>query len=316
VVATAEGIREGNTLVDTDEHVFQVTLHHMRGGEDYYHAMRDAVAAKEGRPPTEVRAIRPPTEFLFLRLFPARWWRWVVGLVYLAVLLAAWRLGQPLGRYGAVLAVAGAGVWLLAFSDFLYLHAELWGLPFLMWGLVAVRRGADWPAAVVLLVATAVREPYGIAFVVAFLVRRGWRKVPWLAAWLVLAALTLVHLHLARQVLSAHGYEAKFGNETRTLRFVLKVISPGAGTINFVFGVVMLALGVAGLVIAARHRDEAAWVALVFVLVMVSAAEVATRTYWSACWAVPATTFAPAAFARFGRSHDHTWAPQKPQITA
>jgi hypothetical protein len=309
VVATAEGIREGNALVDADERVFQVTLHRMRAGDDYYHAMRDALVAKERRPPSEVRAIRPPTEFLFLRLFPVNWWRRVVGLVYLAVLLAAWRLGRPWGRYGGVLAVVGAGVWLFAFTDFLYLHAELWGLPFLMWGLVALRRDADWWAAAALLLATAVREPYALAFAVAFLIRRGWRRAPWLAAAGALAGLAVVHVHLARQVLAGHGHEAKFGNEAHTLRFALRVVSPGTGGINFAFGVAMLVLGLGGLVVAARRRDPAAWVALPFVLFMVPAAEVATRIYWSAAWAVPAAAFAPAVLSLGRRG-------AKPQISA
>src|SRR5205085_1387242 len=75
--ATAEGVKQGNTLRDADEIVFQTTLHEMQVGRGYYPAMRAALVAKEHHPPTQVRAIRPPTLFLLLRPFPARSWRYV-----------------------------------------------------------------------------------------------------------------------------------------------------------------------------------------------------------------------------------------------
>ena len=290
--ATAEGVKQGNTLRDADEIVFQTTLHEMQVGRGYYPAMRAALVAKEHHPPTQVRAIRPPTLFLLLRPFPARSWRYVVGLVYLAVLLGAWRLGRPFGRYGGVLAVIGGGVWLLAFSDFLYLHAELWGLPFLVWGAVAVRSGDDIGAAALLASAVCFRELFAVAFVVAAVVRRVRR--PWIVATIALAALTAVHYYFASEVLGKRGKEAALGNEHLTVRFALRVISPGTGTANFIFGVAVLALALVGLVLAARAGDRAAWVIGSFVVFMVPAAEISTRIYWSAAWAVPATAFAPA----------------------
>ena len=165
VAATAEGVKEGNTLRDTDEIVFQTTLHDMQGGRGYYPSMRDALIVKEHQPPTEIRAIRPPTLFLLLRPLPERSWRLVVGLIYLVVLLGAWRLGRPFGRYGGTLAAIGGGIWLLAFANFLYLHAELWGLPFLIWGAVALRSDdGDVRAAVLLALAVCFRELFAIAF--------------------------------------------------------------------------------------------------------------------------------------------------------
>jgi hypothetical protein len=302
--ATAEGVKEGNTLRDADEIVFQTTLHDMQAGRGYYPSMRDALIAKEHQAPTQIRAIRPPTLFLLLRPLPERSWRLVVGLVYLAVLLGAWRLGRPFGRYGGTLAVIGGGVWLLAFADFLYLHAELWGLPFLIWGAVAVRSGDDVPGAVLLGLAVCFRELFGIAFVLAAVIRRFRR--PWIAATVVLAVLTVIHAHFADEVLGTRGHEAALGNEKLTLRFALRVISPGTGTANFIFGVAVLVLAVAGLVLAARDGDRAAWVIGPFVLFMVPAAVLSTRIYWSAAWAVPATAFAPAAVDAVARRYRST----------
>jgi len=302
--ATAEGVKQGNTLRDADEVVFQTTLHDMQAGRGYYPSMRDALIVKEHTPPTQIRAIRPPTLFLLLRPLPERSWRLVVGLLYLAVLLGAWRLGRPFGRYGGTLAVIGGGVWLLAFADFLYLHAELWGLPFLVWGAVTVRWDDDIPPAALLALAVCFRELFGIAFVVAAVVRHFRR--PWIVATIALAVLAAVHAYFASEVLGTRGREAALGNEKLTLRFALRVISPGTGTANFAFGVAVLVLAVAGLVVAARSGDRAAWVVGPFVLFMVPAAELSTRIYWSAAWAVPATAFAPAAVDAIARRYRST----------
>ena len=304
VAATAEGVREGNTLRDADEIVFQTTLHEMQAGRGYYPAMRDALINKEHQPPTQIRAIRPPTLFLLLRPLPASSWRYVVGILYLAVLLGAWRLGRPFGRYGGTLAVIGGGIWLLAFANFLYLHAELWGLPFLVWGAVAVRSADDVGGAVLLGLAVCFRELFAIAFGVAAVIRRFRR--PWIVATVALAVLAAIHAHFADEVLGTRGKEAALGNEKLTVRFALRVISPGTGTANFIFGVAVLILAIAGLVIAARAGDRAAWVIGPFVLFMVPAALISTRIYWSAAWAVPATAFAPAAIDAVARRYRST----------
>src|SRR2546423_537877 len=126
LVAVFAGLHTGNKVLDTDEDVYQRTLRSMRSGEGYYPAMRDALIVKEKARPSSVRAIRPPTLFLFLRWFPERSWRWLVGLIYLAVLLAIARLGEPYGRYGSIVATTAGGVWMIGASSYLYLHAELW----------------------------------------------------------------------------------------------------------------------------------------------------------------------------------------------
>src|SRR5207247_2613662 len=102
VVSVFSGLRTGNKVLDTDEAVYQHTLREMRAGRGYYRAMSDALVIKEGARPDSVRAIRPPTEFLLLRWLPEKSWRWVVGIVYLAVLIGLARLGEPYGPYGSL----------------------------------------------------------------------------------------------------------------------------------------------------------------------------------------------------------------------
>src|SRR4029077_7768369 len=126
---------------------------------------------------------------------------------------------------GGTLAVIGGGIWLLAFANFLYLHAELWGLPFLIWGAVALRSDdGDVPAAALLALAVCFRELFGIAFLLAAVIRRFRR--PWIVASVALGVLAAIHAHFADEVLSTRGREAPLGNEKMTLRFALRVISP------------------------------------------------------------------------------------------
>ena len=80
-MATALGIRTGYRTVDVDEVVCRDTVVAMQHGHGYYPAMRDALVAKEGAPPSQVRAVRPPTLYLFLARFPERSWRYLVGAV-------------------------------------------------------------------------------------------------------------------------------------------------------------------------------------------------------------------------------------------
>ena len=130
VAALVSGLRTGWSRVDVDERVYVQTLREMRAGASYYDAMRDALVTKEGAPPRSVRAIRPPTMFLLLRPFPEVAWRWLAGASIAVSLWLLWRLGRPYGPYGGVAAVVLGGLWLLGAAPLLFLHAELWGLPF------------------------------------------------------------------------------------------------------------------------------------------------------------------------------------------
>ena len=291
VIAVFTGIHTGNKVLDTDEAVYQRTLREMRNGVGYYRAMSDALVVKEGARPDSVRAIRPPTEFLILRWFPERSWRYIVGLVYLAVLLGLGRLGERFKPYGAEIAVIAGGVWMIGASSYLYLHAELWGLPFFVAGLVAARDEQDGRAAALIAIAAVIRELYGLGLVLGLLFAK--RKWIWLVAISVVVGLAGVHYSLARDVLVAHGHQVALGNEPITFHSVLRFISPGDRTAAFVLGLSMLVLGFVG---AVRHfQDQSARILLPFATVMIVAGIVATRSYWNLTYGPALSSFAPAA---------------------
>lgn len=293
VVAVLVGVRTGYDELDVDEAVYRDTLRSMRAGDGYYDAHRDALMAKEGAAPSNVRAVRPPTLFLVLRWFPESSWRFIVGIIYFAILLGAHRLGEPYGRYGGVAAVVLAGLWVLAAAPFLFLHAEVWGVPFLLWGAVSMRQGREARAIGLLVVATAVRELFGLALLIGLFV--GDRRRLWLAGIAVIIALGLLHVVLADAIISPTGREAALGNERLTWTRALTILSPGEGAFSWMAGSLMLLLGLAGLWRA--RGDGAAALLLPFAIVMIPAALVATRTYWSLTWGPGLSAFATAGFA-------------------
>ena len=304
--ATVVGLRTGWHPADADEIVYRDTLVFMRHGANVYQAERRALIIKEHQPPTSVRAIRPPTLFLVLRWFPPGSWRWLVGIVYLADLLAVWRLARAHGPPAGLLAVAFAGVWILGFSSYLFLHAEVWGLPFFLGGLLCLRRDRPWAAASLFLVASCIRELYvvglvgGSLLVVApLLAGAGWSGIapklrPWATATLAAIALFGVHAALAESVLSSHGYNARFGNEHRTVAFLLRLVAPLSSGVGEFLGVALVVLGVVGGLRVLR-ADRAAAVAVCGAAFLLAASIWATRVYWSACWAVPLAAYAPVA---------------------
>jgi hypothetical protein len=303
VIALFAGLHTGNTVLDTDEAVYQRTLREMRTGAGYYRAMSDALAVKEGARPDSVRAIRPPTEFLLLRWLPTKSWRWVVGIVYLAVLLGLARLGEPYGQYGGLIAVVAGGVWMIGASSYLYLHADLWGLPFFVAGLVAARREDDVSAAVLIAAATIFRELYGLAFLIGLVMAK--RRSVWLLATGVVVGLAGVHYWLARGVLAAHGHEVSLGNEPITFHSIVRFLSPGDRTAAFALGIGMLACGFVGL--ARNLHDRAARILLPFAIVLLPLGIIATRAYWNLTYGPAVSAFIAAAFVKSktysGRSH-------------
>jgi len=296
-VALINGVHTGSKVLDTDEAVYQRTLLSMRAGNGYYQAMSGALVVKEGARPTSVRAIRPPTMFLLLRWFPQSSWRWIVGLVYLAVLLAMARLGEPFGNSGAPIAVVLGGIWMIGASSYLYLHAELWGLPFFLAGLVAFRRGNERGAAILMGVAGVVRELFVLAVVIALFL--GKKRRVWLVALGSLALLFGLHYWLAHGFLSRTGHEVSLGNEPITFHSVLRFLSPGDKPLAFGLGVGMLALGFAGVV--RNLTDRAARLGLPYSIILLIAGIIATRSYWNLTYGPAVSAFVPALFSR-GRS--------------
>jgi len=298
LAAVAVGVRTAYRTADVDEVVFHHTLVSMSHGQGYYPAMRDALVRKEGAPPTQIRSIRPPTLYLVLARFPAASWRYLVGAVYVAVLLLAWQLGKPLHPNGGPIAVVLCGLWMLAASPLLYLHTELWGLPLLMGGALAMRRGRWALAAGAVAAAALLREIYVIPLLIGLVVAP--RRRPWWAAVAVVGALGLLHAGLAHQVLSTHGKEAPFGASGLSLHYILSALSPSDQPLGWLVGVVGGVLGFVGL----RSRwdtDPATRLLLPFAIVMVPLTVLIGREYWGEAFGPAVACFMPAGLAAWER---------------
>jgi len=231
--------------------------------------------------------------FLALRWLPPRTWRWAVGIVYLAMTLVAWRIGRPFGLIGGPLACAAVGIWALGFTEFLFLHSELWGAPLFMAGALSMRNRRDSTAAALIAGATVVRELFGLGLVLGLVLAK--KRKPWVLAIAGVVALAVIHALLAARVLSAHGYEAAFGNEARTAAFLRILVSPGGAPADFVFGALTIVGGVIGAA-RARGADATARLVLPFSVLMLLFTVWSTRRYWSPVWAPPLACFVPAAF--------------------
>jgi hypothetical protein len=298
-LAVAFGVRAGYKELDIDELVYRETLVAMHHGAGYYHAMGRALTQKEGTPPSQVRSVRPPTLFLMLYRLPPRSWRWVVGLVYLATLLLAWRLARPFTAWGGPLAVVLAGMWLLGAAPLLFLHSELWAVPLVLAGALALRNGR-WAAAALLLGAAVLfRETYAVPFLAGLLWTR--QRRPFLVVLGLLAVLAGVHTWLAQAALSPHGREPAFGASGLSANYVLSAVSPADRPLAWVVGLAGGLLGLAGS--AARwSEDRAARLVLCSGVVLAPATILVGREYWGLTFGVALACFVPAGVQSLRRS--------------
>ena len=309
IVATALGVHTGYSTVDVDEVVYRNTLVAMRDGAGYYPAMRDALVDKEGTPPSQIRSVRPPALYLALARFPEPAWRYLAGAAYLAILMLAWRLGRPLHRLGGPIAVFLSGMWVLGAAQYLFLHAELWGLPFLLAGALALRNRRWGLAALAVAVAAVLREIYvlPLLFGLALVPRRR----PWVVAVIVVGALGAVHAGLAADILDPNGREAAFGKSGLGPRYILSALSPSDQPLGWLLGALGGVLGGLGL-----HRwwkdDPAVRLVLPFAAVMVPLTVLLGREYWGLAFGPAVMCFAPAGLAALDRYRARTSARNLP----
>ena len=275
VLALLVGLRTSDATVDVDEAAFRQTLVEMRHGTGYYDALKDGLTVKEGRPPSQVRAYRPPTLYLGLALLPEGAWRWAAALPFGVLLLSAWAIGRELHEWGALLAVSLVGAWVVAAAPYLYLHAELWGAAALLAGLAFVQRSRTNAAAASFAAAALLRELFLLAFLFAFVRHR--RSPAWWVAAITVGAAAIVHIQLARQVLDPHGIEAPLRLPASD---ILAAVSPSGAVLGVAIGLAGLVVGGIGLVRGARAGEASAQIAVVHCLVLMPLTLRFGHTYW------------------------------------
>src|SRR4051794_1034059 len=274
-LAVVVGLRTSDATHDVDEAAFHQTLVEMRHGTGYYDALRDGLTAKEGKPPSAVRAYRLPTLYVVLALLPEGAWRWAAGIPFTALLISAWAIGRGLHEWGAMSAVVLVGGWTLAAAPYLYLHAELWGAAALLAGLACVQRKRIAGAAAAFGAAALLREHFLLAFLLGLLKYR--RSLSWWIAFLAIVMVAVVHLHLATQVLDPAGYEAPLRLAASDIPAAL---SPSGTGLGLVFGAAGLLLGGIGLARLVREGDDAASIAATQSVVLLVATLYFGHTYW------------------------------------
>lgn len=260
---------------DVDELLFRSTIVHMQHGDSYYDAFAKAVRQKDGVGPSQVRSVRTPVVSEVLAPFPASTWRWLAAIPALALCLAAASLaGEDL--LARRLAAALTGLWMLVSLPLLYLHAELWGAALVVGAGLSIRDGRDGRAAVLCLLATAVRETFGLSLLVGLVLRP--RRRPWGGALLGAGLGGALHAVWAQRILDPAGFDPPL----RALDRYTRYLAPGEGGTAQVVGVVLLGLAAAGFLV--RRADPAFRFLAVIVGPLIIANAMTGRSYWSLTW--------------------------------
>jgi hypothetical protein len=306
--AVLVGARTSDAVQDVDEVAFRQTLEQMQHGDDYYSALRDALVAKEHRPPpSNVRAYRLPTLYLVLARLPSSWWRWAATVPYAAMIFAAWAIGSRLDRYGGPAAAVLVGVWAIASAPHAYLYTEMWGAAALLVGLAFAQRDRRAAAACGFATAALLRELYIVAFLVG-LIRFRHSRV-WQAAAVVVTCVGLVHLYLASRVLDPNGFEPPL-SPIGGRQSLLSLISPGTSPIASFVGAAGLLGGAAGLVYCSRLGQSAARIALFHAATLLVATLFVGRSYWALTFGPSTAAFVGASFGPLRRVASRTNRPR------
>jgi len=279
---------ESGTTWDVDERVYHDTLESMHAGQGPYEALRDALIEKEGAPPSNPRAYRPPTLWYIQATVPVDALRWAVAAPFTVMLWAAWRIGRPHGPWGGPISVGLVGFWIIGASPLLYLHHEVWGAPLLMAGLAVVDRRPRL-AAVLLGAATAVRELFASAFAVGLVLHR--RSRTWWAVAAALAVGAAVHLIVASRYLDPDGVQPALAWDG----LQLNSIAPAGSASGVAVGIIGGALGLAGAAILARRGSDSGRIALVHAALGLLVSITVGREYWGLAWGPAIACYAPVA---------------------
>ena len=266
-------------LADIDQIVYEQTLASMQSGASYYDATANALTAKEGTPPSQVRSVRPPTMFLVLEPFAPGAWRWIAAGLSLVVVLTAWRMAREMSVLAGPIAVILVGVYLRSALPYLYLHAELWGFPFVLGGLLAVRRRRWAVAAALMVAAILIRELYAVYLIAALV----WlpRRRPFVVGGAVVVVAGAVHAWLASRILDPNGRETPYPNHA-SVAYVLDMLAPSGGNAGWMVGAAVTVLGVVVLAVLSRRATLLdARVALTAAIPLLLATTTVGRSYWA-----------------------------------
>ncbi len=268
-------VGETSRKVDIDEELFRSTLVHMREGDGYYEASEKALVEKSGAPPSQVRSVRTPVVAMLLRPFPPVAWRWLAMVPAIALCLAAAAVAGP-DLVARRTAAGLAALWMVVSLPLLYLHQELWGAALLAFGALQLRQGRDGRAALLCLLATAVRELFGVSLLVGLVVRRDRR--PWAVALVAAVAGAALHARWAQEVVDPAGFDPPL----RATESYLSYVSPGTGGVAQAVGLALLLAAAVGFW---RRRDLPDQAFLILVAIPVVLATALTgRIYWSLTW--------------------------------
>jgi hypothetical protein len=266
------------TVVDVDEGVYRSVLFQMQDGAGFYDATTQALVEKDGAPPAQARSFRTPVLATALSPFPSSTWRWLAAIPGIALCLAAALLAGP-SQTSRRVSGALTSVWVLVSLPLLYLHHELWGAALVVFAAAALRDGRDGLAAALCLVATAIRELFGLSLIAGLVFGRDRR--PWVAALAGAGLVAAAHLRAAGDAATPGGYDPPLEATDPILHY----LSPGNSTGAALLGALIVGLGAVG---GWRHRDRVdIRFALAGAVPLAVAGVIAGRSYWSIAWAAP-----------------------------
>lgn len=266
---------------DVDQQIFTDVIVGVQQGGDYYSVTDDVLADTYGVRMGNFRAYRLPTLYVFLSAFDKGVWVFLAAAPALAMAVGAILLAGTDALTQRIAAVL-AGMWILASLPRLYLYAELWAGPFLVFAGIMVRQKREGRAAVLCLVGALIRELLFAGIVVGiFLALVGRRDSlgTWMKAAVAFIVAMLVHIYFVSSHLDPNGGIPALGNAGL---FDWIMISPGTSDVAIAIGPPLVALAFVGLWL---RRDDPAFRYLgLYAVPMVVATLLADRGYWSLTW--------------------------------
>jgi hypothetical protein len=267
--------------LDVDQKIFTDMIVGVQQGGDYYSVTDDVLAETYGVRMENYRAYRLPVLYWLLSLIDDSLWPLLAAAPAFAMSLGAVMLAGTDAWTQRVAAVL-SGMWVLAALPGLYLYAELWAGPFLIFAGLMVRNKREGAAALLCLIGAAIRELVFAGLAVGILLAIVGRRDSfgaWVRASAVFVAGMLVHIRFVSSHLDPNGGVPTLGNG-RMFDWIM--ISPGTSTFAVAVGPVLIALAFLGFWL---RRDDPGFRYLALCVVpLIVATLLADRGYWSLIW--------------------------------